>query len=188
MSIDYKAIIVDVDGTLYFQTPMRIKMGSLLITHPFTALRVMRFRKNHERGLIETPDRDVARFMYELPLQYIKRYRDEYLAEILRDYKEKGVRVIAYSDHPAIDKLKALEIDIDAVYDPTTPGIDTLKPDPKGLKLLLEKEGLKPDECLYIGDRYEKDGLCAEALGVEYLILSKDKEKRNKAIKERLIL
>lgn len=185
MNIEYKAIICDVDGTLYFQTPMRIKMGSLLIMHPFTALKVMRFRKNHEKGLIEAPDSDVARFMYELPLKYIKSYRDEYLSEVLLEYRKNGGKVIAYSDHPAVDKLKALEIDADAVYDPTTPGIDALKPDPSGLKLILEREELKPSDCLFIGDRYEKDGLCAKALNMDSLILSKDKTKRLALLKEK---
>lgn len=184
MNFSYKTIITDVDGTLYFQKPMRIKMGSLLLLHPITALKVMSFRKKHEQGKIENPDKDIRRFMYELPLKYIFEFRDNALAKVLERFYKNGGKVIAYSDHPAKEKIAALKIECDGIYDPTVDGINSLKPNPEGLKLIIEKEGLDISECLFIGDREEKDGLCAKAVGMDYLILSKNRTTRKQQIIE----
>ena len=47
--------------------------------------------------------------------------------------------------------------------------IRCMKPDAHGLKKILSLENLKPAEVLYIGDRDDRDGICARLAGVDYL-------------------
>ena len=46
-----------------------------------------------------------------------------------------------------------------------------MKPDKSGLERILAITGFDPCEALFIGDRYEKDGKCAESTGIDYIIL-----------------
>ena len=61
--------------------------------------------------------------------------------------------------------------------------IKVLKPNPEGLEFILsqlgvstnEEDGMRTDgsrksDILYIGDRTEKDGLCAEEVGVDFYL------------------
>ena len=41
-----------------------------------------------------------------------------------------------------------------------------MKPDPKGLINIIRANNLTVDNCLFIGDRLEKDGYCAEKCGI----------------------
>ena len=53
-----------------------------------------------------------------------------------------------------------------------------MKPDPKGIRVILKEHGLSNSEALMIGDRYEKDGLAARGNDVDYIIVSKKKKER----------
>jgi putative hydrolase of the HAD superfamily len=60
--------------------------------------------------------------------------------------------------------------------------IGSMKPDPKGLKVILSDIGLKSEEVLMVGDRYEKDGLAAKACEMDYIILPSSSGKRRKLL------
>ena len=47
--------------------------------------------------------------------------------------------------------------------------VSCMKPDVCGLKKILSLQNLKPAEVLYIGDRDDRDGICARQAGVDYL-------------------
>ncbi len=168
-----KAIIADVDGTLYYQEPVRIMMGiELLLKRPWLVMKILRFRMDVERGKVYLPQTDVAQWMYKEPLKWIRKFRDVDLIGLLNKLHDRGVSVILYSDHPCAEKGKYLDIKFDAAYTSSDNRIMSMKPDPKGLYLILEENNLRPQECLYIGDRMEKDGYCADKCGVKYIILS----------------
>ena len=44
-----------------------------------------------------------------------------------------------------------------------------MKLDARDLRKILAEFGLNPAEVLYIGDRDDRDGICAKAAGVDYL-------------------
>ena len=61
-----------------------------------------------------------------------------------------------------------------------------MKPDPKGLQVILHQLQMKPEEVIMVGDRYEKDGLAAVANQMDYIILDSNKKKRQIQEKELL--
>ena len=55
-----------------------------------------------------------------------------------------------------------------------------MKPDPKGLRVILATLGLQAEDVIMVGDRYEKDGLAAIGNRMDYLIVSSSKKEREK--------
>lgn len=213
---DYKAVIFDLDGTLYYQKPFRIRMLRYLIghilTHPSSVkdvLLIQKYRQVREdwdkiekkssyqedidldsrqfayvAGIKKvSPERvkkAVSFFMLEAPLKLLPAYRDEVMAMLIDRLHEKGIKVVVYSDYPVKDKLDALEITADACFTSADETIGCMKPDPKGLDVILKMLGLSAKDAVMIGDRYEKDGLAAEGNQMDYIIVSSSKKERNK--------
>lgn len=213
---DYKAVIFDLDGTLYYQKPFRIRMllylmGHMLM-HPFAVKDVFLLKKYRQiredweeiekKGSYQedmdldsrqfayvagiknvSPERvrkAVSFFMLEAPLKLLPAYRDEIMAALIDKLHEKGVKVIVYSDYPVKDKLEALGIKADAGFTSADEAIGCMKPDPKGLSVILETLGISAGEAIMVGDRYEKDGLAAEGNKMDYIIVSASKKERSK--------
>lgn len=214
--LDYKAVIFDLDGTLYYQKSFRIRMLLYLmghmLTHPSGVKDVFLIKKYREvredwdeiekKGSYkEDMDLDsrqfeyvagikkvstqrvrkaVSFFMLEAPLKLLPAYRDEVMAELIDKLHEKGVKVVVYSDYPVRDKLDALAIKADADFTSADEAIGCMKPDPKGLGVILGTLGLSAEDAIMIGDRYEKDGLAAEGNKMDYIIVSASKKERSK--------
>lgn len=197
---NYKAYIVDMDGTLYFKRPMQLRMAWQLGWYYLFRLRRVKellllrdYRRLREREEItgregfesvirqklaenyalprQRVDEVVDSWMLQRPLEAVGRSRDEGLLRFLREQQSRGARVFVYSDYPAEDKCRAIGFAPDGIYWPDGVRIRAMKPEPEGLALLLEENGLKPEDALFIGDRAEKDGKCAAALGVDAWIL-----------------
>lgn len=197
-----KAVVFDVDGTLYNQSKLRKHMLLALLSHylprPWQLgdmLLLSRFRAERERragqgcpGLESAqynwcaenggykPDKVrqvVEQWMYRFPLRYIAGCVYPGTAAFFEALRAKSIRIGIYSDYPALEKLTAMGLQADVIVSSTDPEVDFLKPDPRGLRLVAERLGLKASECLFIGDRQELDGACAEAAGMPYLILQK---------------
>ncbi|MCR4923625.1 MAG: HAD family hydrolase [Lachnospiraceae bacterium] len=223
---DYKAVVWDLDGTLYYQRRMRLRMAlSLLtyyLTHPLRLkelFAVKKFREVREhwedhmagdkelvnKTLKENRDCDelsvkqylyvakslntefslvkdaVTMWIYQRPLDIIYECRDKDAAELIAELREKGIDNYIFSDYPIEDKLKALKIKgIKGCYSATDHNIAVLKPDPKGLKLIMEENDHAPSQVLMIGDRMSKDGEAAKKAGCDYYILPKSRYKRKK--------
>lgn len=200
-----KAVVFDVDGTLYNQKKLRKRMLFALLRHylprPWQAgdvLLLSRFRSERERragqgvpGLEEAQytwcarngghtaasvRRVVEHWMHRFPLRYIASCIYPGTADFFSALRSAGIQVAVYSDYPATEKLNALGLEADVVVSSTDPEVDFLKPDPRGLRLVAERLGVDVKECLFIGDRQELDGACAERAGMPYLILGKGPE------------
>ncbi|MFQ5567123.1 MAG: HAD family hydrolase, partial [Paracoccaceae bacterium] len=87
--------------------------------------------------------------------------------------RDRGCRIGAWSDYPAVNKLAAMGLTADAVVSAVDPEVDRMKPQPAGLERVLEQLGVSPEEALVIGDRDERDGAAARRLGCPYLLLVK---------------
>ena len=206
----YKAVVWDLDGTLYYQNKMRVtmlwKLVSFYALHPLRIkelLAVRKFRKVRElwdrpassesleeeqyeytaklMGLSpETVREAVETWIYDKPLKYIRACRDEGAARLFSLLKEKGIGCYIFSDYPIEEKLEALGLEADGCYAATDKRLGVLKPDPRGLELIMEDTGFKPGDLLMIGDRDSKDGEAARRAGCDYLILPKSRRAREK--------
>jgi HAD superfamily hydrolase (TIGR01549 family) len=134
------AVLFDVDGTLYRQRPLRLRMavdlGTLAFTRPFRAPSIWRalaeYRKAQETLRTQRDGADAGRqialaaeragmtatdvaavvdeWMIERPLKYLLECRAHGLVELLEFLRAKRVRLGILSDYPAVKKLQALGI------------------------------------------------------------------------------
>jgi len=197
-----KVVIFDVDGTLYTQSRLRKKMMKALLAYysvrpwKLNEMRILQhFRSEREKkhgysgSNLENAQYEwcaekgnypiskirevVEHWMFNFPNKYLLSCTYPGTSSFFKALKSKGFKIAIYSDYKADDKLKAMELSADLVVASTDPHIDRLKPDPRGLIYIAEKLGVKPEECLFIGDREELDGRCAVNAGMPYLILDR---------------
>lgn len=108
-------------------------------------------------------------------LRLIKRYcrpRQEVM-ELIREAKEKGLRLAVYSDYGCVaEKLEALGIAPD-MFDllVAAPELGALKPSEPCARRVLEMLGAQPESTLFVGDRDDKDGASARAVGAKWVII-----------------
>ena len=193
-----RAIILDLDGTLYFQRPVRLCMALLLALNCFCSggLRTLRLidaaRKLYERGMdetgrvaalaerfhisLETVQSAIHVWMVEKTLPFVRLFRDRRLIADMERVSRQGIMLIVLSDYPVTEKLTAIGFRPDAAYSARELGC--LKPCPDGLRQVINDLELTPDDCLLIGDRRDKDGLLAENIGMDYVILPRHYCKR----------
>ena len=217
----YRVIVLDMDGTLYYQRGMQIlmciEMGAFAIMHPFSVWKlnaVSVFRRIRELDLFskeenfgkdsgciekdllleqqykmtadkinkppETVKQVIEEWMFKRPLKYLQYTCDRRLCDWIEMWKQRGKKVVVYSDYPAGEKCDILGIHADAIYSSEQEEIGQMKPSVRGLELISREFAASPDEILVVGDRMSKDGRMAEYFGCEYLILKKWKLWRNK--------
>jgi len=71
--------------------------------------------------------------------------------------------------------MAALGLHADHFVAATDEGIDALKPHPAGIESIMLAQQLSSDECLFIGDRDDRDGECARRVGMPYLLRRGDR-------------
>jgi putative hydrolase of the HAD superfamily len=196
-----KVVIFDVDGTLYNQQKLRLYMlkhiSFFLLKHPLKLKEIriiIEFRKQREIRSgekvknIETaqylwaaekcrvnPDmvkKLVNKWIYEIPLQYLKKSGKTGLKRLFKKIKNNGIKIAIYSDYPAKKKIQVLGLSADLIISSIDKNIDCFKPDPKAVFYILKKLGInKPEDCLFVGDRYDKDQACADNARIVSLII-----------------
>jgi HAD superfamily hydrolase (TIGR01549 family) len=184
---EYRAIILDMDGTLYYHFPLKICMAFELLCYYALHIRRFRdlitlilFRKSRESGVLNAGNAIVDYWMHEKPLAYIHLFRDKKLLALTREFRHRGAKIVVYSDYPAVKKIEALHpFQADFVFHAADAAIQCLKPNVKGLQHILSVIKEPSADTVFIGDRYEKDGKCAKALGMDYVILHGDPLRRN---------
>ena len=193
---NYKAWILDFDGTLSRQTPVRILMAlqltgyyflrptrlkEILILRDWRRLRENRFRAEKEnfRELqldelsrrYDLPTNEIEKilrdWLIERPLKILRFAVRKNFLEVVKCFQNSGVKMIVYSDNPVKEKLRAIDFSPDASF--SADEIHCMKPDAHGLKNILAAMNLNSCDVLFIGDRDDRDGLCAKAAGVDYL-------------------
>lgn len=209
----YEVIVLDMDGTLYYQRSMQffmcMEMGIYGIRHPFSLWKFKiiglfrKIREQSEYSMVTCSDDDketvhsslleyqyaitakqmdrpveeicavVEEWMFERPLKYLWSVRDKQLCEWVMRWREQGKKVVVYSDYPVEKKVKALAIEVDAMYCSDNARISQMKPSTKGMEIICEDLQVTPDSVLVVGDRMSKDGKMAETAGSDYVILKK---------------
>ena len=92
---------------------------------------------------------------------------------MLETLKRRGVRIGAFSDYPAEEKLCAMAIRnyFSAVLASNDVGVRGFKPNTNGFHIIAERMGLETSQMVYIGDREAVDRPGAEKAGMTCYIV-----------------
>jgi len=192
-------VVFDVDGTLYDHGRLKRIMMLLLLRHLVThptdhgLIRLLStFRRCREELAEEecanvgrmqyerpasrlgigarTVEKQVELWIHEVPLKVLRqcRYRD--VDRVFASFRERNRALAVLSDYPAAKKLEVLELDVDLCVSGVDAEVDRLKPDPAGLRYILDTMGVAAPNALMIGDRDDRDGECARRVGVPFLL------------------
>lgn len=196
----FKAWLVDLDGTLYRPSFVKLAMAAELGLLGWKAVRTLRhFREQHEHIRaelkhevpspyrlqlertahaleveIEHVERAVTEWMIERPGKWIRLFKRGDLLGEIASFRHTGGRTALVSDYPALRKLDALGHAslFDAVVASGEPeGPRRLKPHPDGYLAAARRLGVEPAHCLVIGDRLDADGKAAEAAGMQFRLV-----------------
>lgn len=194
-------VVFDVDGTLYDQRPLRMRIARDLLLHTLTAqtlrpLLVLRaYRRIRERladrevGPFEAPllaetaahtrcsTEDVlaivSEWIEQRPLVYLASCRFTGLNSVFDGIRKSGRTIGVLSDYPARAKLTALGLTADHTVSAGDDEVGFMKPNPRGLQTLIARAGATAASTVLIGDRVERDGAVARRLGVRALLRSR---------------
>ncbi len=196
-----RAVVFDVDGTLYGQRAMRLRMARELalrcLVRPTTLseARILRTFRQVREELADAEASGIGRLQYDRaaerlrvpaarveevveewilqrPLRHVRACRNAGVRRLFSALRDGGRRIGVWSDYPAIAKLESMDLSADAVVAATDPEVDRMKPHPAGLSRVLEILTVQPAEALLVGDRDERDGEAARRLGCPYLLLA----------------
>ncbi len=199
----YDLIIFDMDGTLYFQTGMRIRMALMLIRHCLSGRKgfrdlslILKYRKLREEwNSLETIDDDqlyhklkertgtaadvvgevIQEWMFDNPVDVVRRCRDKALLGIIDRLITDGKQVCVYSDYPTEDKCRAVYLSEDVPqYYCGQEEIKNMKPNPSALFYIMnEYPEIAKDKVIMVGDRADRDKAAADNAGIASLILGR---------------
>jgi HAD superfamily hydrolase (TIGR01549 family) len=130
-------------------------------------------------GLPEARIEQLASYwMEEKPLPAVARGRRPGLLDFVRELRERGIPMGAFSDYPVARKLEVLGVadDFCVQLDADDARIGALKPSPRGLIVGAELLGVPVERLLYVGDRSEVDAAAAQAAGAGCVLLGRAKE------------
>lgn len=192
-----QTVVFDLDGTLYDKTGLARRM----VRHLWWCLPLLMAerlaRKNMHYFQFASAEEFYAAFFrhmarghwwtvpmaarwYEyiyLPtmVRLINRYhkpRPEAMA-LIDECLRRGLKMAIYSDYGCVEeKLDALHIDpqpFDLLVD--APSLGALKPSESCARRVLEMLGADPKTTLFVGDRDEKDGASARAVGAKFYLI-----------------
>lgn len=193
-----RLVAFDVDGTLYRQSGLRLHMARSLVWHSAAtgSLRTLGVLRDYRRlrevfaeqevaGFEDRLTREVAsahritqaavrtlvgEWIEQKPLPLLRRHRYPGVGRLFRAIRASGRMLGVLSDYPAVDKLSALELSAEFIISANDAEVGVMKPNPAGLRLLMDRAGVRPEETLLIGDRPERDGLAADRAGARCLI------------------
>jgi beta-phosphoglucomutase-like phosphatase (HAD superfamily) len=195
---EYHAWLVDLDGTLYYQTAVRAMLAIELVLRGWSAIKILQaFRHEHERmrgeelvcgsdpfhlqvrrtaHRLNIPEGCVAtvveRWMFDRPGRWLRAYRRRAFLRAIASYRARGGRTALVSDYPARRKLAAMglaEQFFDEIVACGEPGGPSgLKPLPSGLLLAAERLAATAAECLVIGDRWDADAEAARRANMAF--------------------
>ena len=193
-------VVFDVDGTLYDQRRLRLRMlGEILgacarARSLELALTLREFRRVREE-MAEGPDDDfrarqfamtaerrrrspldverlVAEWIDARPIPFLMPCRFPDVDRVFASLRNAGKTIAVFSDYPAREKLAALGLEADLVVSACDADVGRLKPHPAGLRKILRATGAAPERCVMIGDRASRDGEAARRAGMRALLRS----------------
>jgi FMN phosphatase YigB (HAD superfamily) len=195
-----RLVVFDVDGTLYSQPRLRLRMARDMMVHVAKTrsldvlLVISAYRRFRDRiAEREAPDFETAlvaetaaatrraateiravvdEWIERRPLPYLAACIYPGVAALFSGLRRQGKIIGVLSDYPAAAKLDALGLKADHVLCAADHGIGVLKPNPCGLQVMMEAADAAPGETVLIGDRADRDGAAAKRAGAWPLIRS----------------
>jgi len=195
---DIRLVAFDLDGTLYRQGPLRLRMGRDMVLHTvatcdLNAISVVRaYRRIRERLATEEvvdfdrvliaetakatsmpPERVhaiVSEWIERRPLRYLRSCLFSGVPQLFAGLQRAGKKIGIFSDYPATEKLAAMGLMAHHVVAASDVGL--LKPHARGLQSLMAAARASARETLFIGDRADRDGVAGQRAGVRVLIRS----------------
>lgn len=193
-----RLVVFDVDGTLYRQRPVRLRMAAALVADALRkrSLSTIRALGRYRRLREDMADREASGFEAELagavaaatglapaevamlvdhwinrrPLPLLLRARYPVVDRLFDAIRASGRGIGVLSDYPAAAKLEALGLAADHVAAAGDAAVGVMKPSPAGLRHLMTLAGVAPDHVVFIGDRPERDGEAGRRAGVRTYI------------------
>lgn len=199
----YDLIIFDMDGTLYYQRGMQIRMAFRLLSHALSSkggikdiLAISKYRKLRETwdtgnrmdesGLYDAVAKEtgldpvrvrgiIKKWMLENPMDVVGECRDEVLVSLISRLQAEGKNICIYSDYPTENKCKAVGLEREVPQYYCGKGeIKTLKPNPSALFYIMsEYPGILRNKVIMVGDRADRDKAAADNAGIDSLILGR---------------
>jgi putative hydrolase of the HAD superfamily len=195
-----RLVAFDMDGTLYSQNRLRAFMLRDLLMNAASRLSldtlkiIQRYRRIREQlAELEAPQFE-ARLLAETaacaghapekirsvvdewierrPLPYLAACRYPGVVELFAALRREGKIIGILSDYPAGAKLSVLGLDADHIVCASDEAVGLLKPNPRGLRAMIDAAAVSPLETILIGDRTDRDGLAATRTGARPLIRS----------------
>ncbi|WP_448502519.1 HAD family hydrolase [Sphingomonas sp.] len=191
-------VVFDLDGTLYDQRPVRLRMAVDLLLHgvrtrSFRHMYILREYRRIREALGDVQPEHFAEplmaqlcsrtgasreqittlveeWMEQRPLLRLRGARSRGIARLFAALRSSGRTIGVWSDYPARAKLDALGLTADHVRAATDRDVGHLKPVPAGLRSIMDAAGTPPQRTLMIGDRAERDGEAARRAGVRALL------------------
>jgi FMN phosphatase YigB (HAD superfamily) len=202
---EYRAWLIDLDGTLYRQRPVRAMLAIELVLWGRSAIKILHtFRREQEQlrldqlpcdsdpfrvqiqrtaqrlGLAEACVSDVVEhWMFDRPGRWLRAYRRRFFLRLISSYQRHGGRTALVSDYPARRKLAAMGLG-EHVFEQVIAcgepgGPHGFKPMPVGLLMAAQRLQVPPADCLVIGDRWDVDGEAASRAGMAFRHVSEMK-------------
>lgn len=191
---NYKLVIFDLDGTLYDKRGLSLRM----VLHAPLDIRKMQAERatrasmkgiwlGDEKHFYEAFFQRMASRMHcsataaeqwynqrymPLMVKMIGKYQplSEWASPFIHDCQQKGILLVLLSDYGfAKEKLQTLGLS-PALFDwvISAPELGGLKPAPELMRIISERMGVAPQECLVIGDRDDTDGEMARRTNAQF--------------------
>lgn len=193
-TLNTKLIVFDLDGTLYNKRGLSLRM----VLHAPLDIRKMQAERatrasmkgmwlRDEKHFHDTFFQRMAARMHcsataaeqwynqrymPLMVKMIGKYQplNEWVLPFIHDCQHTGIKLVLLSDYGfAKEKLQALGLSptlFDWVI--SAPELGGLKPAPELMRIITERMGFAPQECLVIGDRDDTDGEMARRTGAQF--------------------
>lgn len=198
----YKAVIFDLDNTLYSPNHLGRRLVTSDLPNMFKARRDRVARKN-----LKGKDFNNSQAFYEAFFDMIGKnsrewYFNKYLPLMVKILKKKfkarpkaqelidrleseGIKVCVYSDYPMVrERCEAIGLRFNNSQLWCSEMFGALKPAVRPFTSIAEKLGLMPNEVLYIGDRPDTDYAGATAAGMDCILVKTDSNKNEQSVLE----
>lgn len=193
-----KAVIFDLDGTLYDKSRLPLHMIFNQLFHGSLSMlkqerKVRKLLKGQSFGtekafydnFFSKFGGDKARNWYfdsyipQMTKVLQKHYKiAPWVEKTLAELRSQSIKVVVFSDYGSVEnRLAAIGFNkewADYIFD--APALGGLKPCRESFLAVCEKIGMEPQNCLMVGDRDDTDGAGANAVGMNYIKVDKASE------------